>query len=34
VASEATAHLLAALTAVLVADRLPEHVSWQEASDA
>lgn len=34
VATEATAHLLAALTAVLVADRLEERTSWKEAAEA
>lgn len=34
IATEATAHLLAALTAVLVADRLEERTSWKEAAEA
>lgn len=34
VATEANAHLLAALTAAVVVDRLPERTSWQEAADA
>ncbi|MEV6504777.1 hypothetical protein AB0M61_01480 [Streptomyces sp. NPDC051642] len=33
-ATEATAHLLVALTAVLVADRLEERTSWKEAAEA
>lgn len=34
IATEATAHLLVALTAVLVADRLEERTSWKEAAEA
>lgn len=34
VATEATAHLLAALTAVLVANRLEERTSWKEAAES
>ena len=34
VATEATAHMLAALTAVLVADKLEERTSWKEAAEA
>lgn len=34
VATEANAHLLAALTSVLVTDRLEGRTSWKEASEA
>jgi hypothetical protein len=34
VATEATAHMLAALTAVLVADRLEERTSWKDAAES
>ena len=33
-ATEATAHMLAALTAVLVADKLEERTSWKEAVES
>ncbi|MGW0837566.1 hypothetical protein [Streptomyces prunicolor] len=32
--AQSQAHLLAALTAVLVADRLEERTSWKEAAEA
>lgn len=34
IATEAQAHLLAALTAAVVADRLPDRTTWQEAAEA
>jgi hypothetical protein len=34
IATEATAHMLAALTAVLVADKLEERTSWKDAAES